>query len=293
MRLWGQEELQASLFMFQPMRYNPATVGFREVTEFVLSHREQWLNLPNGVSGTRLSFNMPLPSQERVGIGSMLYYERYGAHNNFKASGFAGYSFPTGGFQQSLRLGVQVSGLFLAAVDPAKYFYPDQSEKNIYPANPNDPKGQELTGHRIVPSMGLGAHWEIRDRFYLGASIREVTLDFKPQYHFLGGYLFPFAPILAVKLETVVNYQTGRNWSVDSNLNFFLHRLVWVGLMYRYHSAAGAQFMFFASPRVAIGYAYDASLSSSPASLPLSTHEITISFKLTLPEKGYSTTRYF
>ena len=80
--------------------------------------------------------------------------------------------------------------------------------------------------------------------------------------------------------------------SVDGNLSLLIYDKVWVGVMYRYNSAVGANIMYQIAPNFKIGYAYDYSLNKIQY-YSVGSHELMLSYDLKTKSKGFRSPRYF
>ena len=72
--LFAQQAPNFTLYQYNKSIINPAEAGSNDVSEFIVSHRTQWLGVDNGPSTQSFSYSMPL--NNKIGIGVSVINDR-------------------------------------------------------------------------------------------------------------------------------------------------------------------------------------------------------------------------
>jgi type IX secretion system PorP/SprF family membrane protein len=288
---YSQQEAQHSMYFFNPVLINPGYAGSQEALVATATLRDQWTNFKGAPKTQCLTVHSPL-RKENIGLGLTVLNDQLGATKN--TSAFADFSYSIRLNQRNHRL---VFGL-KAGVD---YYRTDFSNLKI-----NDNTDNVYTNgfnySKTMFNMGAGVYYYGK-RFYLGASTPRMIKNSlnlpssqsayqENHYYLFGGVVIKLNSGINMRPSFIVKYVNNAPLSIDGNLSFLFYDKIWVGAMYRYNSAAGANVMFNVNQNFRIGYAYDYTLNAIQ-NYSAGSHEIMVSYDLRSKSKGFKSPRYF
>lgn len=77
--IWGQNEVQTSMYFAAPMLYNPATAGSDSALNIAALNRMQWVGVKNAPQTFFASLDMPFKlKRQRVGVGASVMNDKAG-----------------------------------------------------------------------------------------------------------------------------------------------------------------------------------------------------------------------
>ncbi len=262
----AQQDAQFTQYMYNPLSFNPAYAGSRDVLSAVLIHRSQWLGVQGAPTTQHLSGHSPINETMSVGLNIMRDEVGPMQENTIQAS----YSY--GIFlNRSLRLnfGLQL-GANLLDVDFNKLSIRD----------PNDPNFAENIDNKFSPQFGLGAML-YDENYYVGISVPNLVetehfdqsnnsnsktlVKEKASFYLTGGYVWQVSPNLKFKPTLLSKITTGSPLQIDISTNFLLYDKFTLGAAYRWDSAISALAAFQISDSWLIGVAYDMETTSYSA----------------------------
>lgn len=283
----GQQDPQFSMYMFNPLYYNPAAAGSEGVTRFQIMHRTQWAGYQptfddGGSPSTQLmSFNMPL-ARVKSGVGLYVLNDRLGPMSNQALQ--VSYAYRLTLKNGTLSLGVQ-GGLYSKAIDYTR----------LRSREPGDPLIQTGRIAETQPDLGVGVYYNTTD-YWLGASLMHINqASYKlgaaqavnPQartayvtagYRLGLGYDLDVQPSVLVKtdLNTV---------SVEGSVLATYQGRYWAGLSYRQQDAmiATIGISMLRNNALRFGYAFDFTVGGRDVKSPTS-HEVLLSYSLPAPD---------
>ncbi len=95
-------------YIFNPYVYNPANAGTSGYNNIYLTHRNQWVDMPDAPVSNILTYDMSI-KDSNVGIGGMLYTDETHIINNYGGLATYAYHVPFNE-DKSHRLSIGVSG---------------------------------------------------------------------------------------------------------------------------------------------------------------------------------------
>lgn len=287
--LYAQQDEQSSLYMFNPLYFNPAYAGSRNSIHAVGIGRFQWVGMEGAPITQFASFDMPVRSQS-IGLGVHFVHDRIGARE--RTGVYADFSFSIRLNKKGHRLAFGVN----AGADFANYNF-----ATVPTNNPNDPILQNSYSG-IRPNIGGGIYY-YGDRFFAGASIPRILDDAvlesidqvsvtKRHIFITGGYVFRLNSVLDLKTSALVKLTPFAPVTFDVNASLYIQKRFWIGAMYRYHESVGANLAINIAPWMTVGYAFDYPINDLRTN-QFGTHEVMLSFDFTAGRKSFISPRYF
>ncbi|UFH57467.1 type IX secretion system membrane protein PorP/SprF [Spirosoma sp. KNUC1025] len=291
--VFAQQDPQFSLYMYNPLYYNPAAAGSEGVSRVQLTHRTQYLGyqtVGNGdasaaQSTQMLSFNMPL-AKIKSGIGIYALNDKYGPSINQAVQ--LSYAYRMTLKNGTLAVGVQ-AGMFNRGYDFGQF----------RPTDPGDPLIASGRINQFKPDIGAGVYYNTTD-YWLGVSLTHIN---KAKYSYItdrstdpadskayltAGYRLGIGYNIDIQPSLLVQYSTKAGFpgsAVALNLVGTYDNRIWGGLGYRFNDAlmvtAGINLMRNNALRV--GYALDIVTSGASAKSATS-HEILVAYALPTPD---------
>lgn len=273
---FAQQDSQFTQYMYNPVNFNPAYAGSREVLSVFGLHRTQWVGLDGAPVTNTVSLHTPIENSD-VGIGLSFVNDRIGPSDENTISVDISYTVPTSDYYK-LAFGLKTTANLLN-VDFTKLTQ-----------QPGDPELEYNIDNRFSPNIGAGVFW-YSDHSYLGLSVPNFleTKHFdgennsvakeRMHYYFIGGYVFDLSPTIKFKpsvLSKIVNHAP---LQVDVSANFLFNEKFTVGVAYRWSAALSAMVGFQITDGLLAGYAYDAE-TTQLANYNSGSHEIFLRFEL-------------
>ncbi|WP_345243867.1 type IX secretion system membrane protein PorP/SprF [Nibrella saemangeumensis] len=284
---FGQQDPQFSMYMFNPLYYNPAAAGSEGVTRFQLMHRTQWAGYQptfddGGSPSTQLfSFNMPL-ARIKSGVGLYVMNDRLGPMTNQALQ--VSYAYRMALKNGTLSLGVQ-GGVYSKAIDYGR----------LRPREGGDPLIQTGRIAETQPDLGAGVYYNTTD-YWFGVSMMHINQagyrlgterGTNPQVrtaYLTGGYRLGIGYDLDVQPSLLV--KTDLNTvSVEGSVIATYENRYWAGLSYRQQDAliATIGLSMLRNNALRFGYAFDFTVGGQDVKSPTS-HEVLLSYSLPAPD---------
>ncbi|MGB3852204.1 MAG: type IX secretion system membrane protein PorP/SprF [Tunicatimonas sp.] len=290
---YAQQQAMFTQYMFNGLALNPAYAGSHEAISLTALGREQWSGLPGSPSTQTFAAHAPLRFS-RASVGLLLSRDDQDVSRQHGV--FASYAYRIPVAKGQLALGLQ--GGFTQARTALT------SLQIVTPGDAPDPTfGQDLnTG--LLPNIGAGLYYHT-ERFYLGLSVpqlidhqleQEGALTEQAQlvrhYFLTGGYVFDLNPSLKFKPNFLIKSVPGAPVEADFNANLLIRETLWVGLGYRSFDALNALVQLQISPALAVGYAYDYTVSGL-REVQSGSHELMLNYTIRLSKESVLSPRYF
>lgn len=285
----AQQDPQLSLYMYNPLYYNPAAAGSEGVSRMQITHRTQYLAYQptiasdGGAQSTQLlSFNMPL-NKIKSGIGIYAFNDRLGA--NLNQAVHVSYAYRITLPKGTLSLGVQ-GGLYNRGINYGDLFRPGE------PGDPGIPAGSVS---QAKPDFSAGLYYNTTD-YWLGVSMTHLnaakftlitdratdpldrTVNLTAGYRLSVGELFEVQPSILMQYSTAARIQGS---TITANIVGTYDNRFWVGGGYRF----GDSFMLtgginlMRNNALRVGYALDIITSGRVGKSPTS-QEILLAYAL-------------
>lgn len=289
---YSQTEEQSSMYMFNPLLFNPAYAGSRGSIHAVGIARFQWVGIEGAPMSQFVSVHGPVANQS-LGLGLHASNDRIGARS--RTSVFADVSYGLKLNKKGDRLAFGMS----AGADWQVYDF-----NRLYTNDPSDPI-YSYYASKVRPNFGAGLYY-YGNRFYAGVSVprmlrnrlRDSNIgDALQRRHFYvtGGYVFKLSSVVDFKPSALVKISENAPVTFDLNANFLLFKTLWIGPSYRFHEAAGVNFAIMIKEFMSFGYAFDFPINglNMMRTNQRGTHEIMLSFDIKTKKKPYRSPRYF
>ncbi|GAB4055695.1 PorP/SprF family type IX secretion system membrane protein [Spirosoma litoris] len=289
----AQQDPQFSLYMYNPLYYNPAAAGSEGVSRLQITQRTQYLGyqtIGNGdgsaaQSTQLLSFNMPLASI-KSGIGIYALNDKYGPSINQAVQ--VSYAYRLALKNGTLALGVQ-AGMFNRGFDFGQFRATD----------PNDPLIPTGRINQFKPDISAGVYYNTTD-YWLGVSVshlNKATYSYvtdrsidasEPKAYLSAGYRLGLGYNIDIQPSVLVQYSTlqGVRGSVATlNLVGTYDNRIWAGVGYRLRDAlmATVGINLMRNNALRVGYSLDIITSGAQIKSPTS-HEIILGYALPAPD---------
>ena len=274
--LFAQQDSQFTQYMYNPVNFNPAYAGSREVLSIFGMHRTQWVGLDGAPVTNTVSVHTPITNSD-IGIGVSFVNDRIGPSDENTISVDISYTVPTSDYYK-LAFGLKTTANLLN-VDFTKLTQ-----------QPGDPELQYNIDNRFSPNIGAGIFW-YSENSYIGLSVPNFleTKHFdgtnnsvareRMHYHFIGGYVFDLNPTLKFKPSVLVKAVDQAPLQVDFSANFLFNEKLTLGVAYRWSAALSAMVGFQITDGLMAGYSYDAE-TTKLANYNSGSHEIFLRFEL-------------
>ena len=267
----AQQEAHYTQFMHNNTLINPGFVGARRVPTFTGLYRNQWLGYKGAPASFQASFDMPI-GKTRLGMGATFAHQQEGIQKrNFMNLAFNYDILHTE--DATLRFGLNGT---------IRHYRYDVQDPSVIIEDATDDMVNMPNTNLYNGNIGAGVYFDNKT-YYVGLSVPklinnsiglkqtgQVTAaddEFRHLYIQAGGFfklnaLFHLKPALNIKI-------TGNSpFSVDANLGVMYNRKVLVGVSYRLgnsiyggNDAAAIQTLFQVTDNLAIGAAYDFTMS--------------------------------
>ncbi|MBU2995180.1 type IX secretion system membrane protein PorP/SprF [Cellulophaga baltica] len=274
--VYGQREPQYTQYMYNIGSFNPAYVGSVENTEITSSYRAQWISVEGAPRTLRLGANIPF-SNEKNGLGFNIIHDELGPSTQTYFD--VAYSFQVKlSDETKLSFGIDAGGSLLN-VD-----YSKGSFEVI-----NEPLINSNTLNKFYPTVGAGA-FLYGENWYTGVSVPNfltdvvyndevsVYIEDKPQFNFIGGYVFDISDGLKFKPAFLLNYLEGLPLNANISTNFLISDIVTLGASYRFDNAVSALAGLQLSNSLFVGYSYDYNVNGYSSSYNDGSHELVLKF---------------
>ncbi len=283
---FAQQDPQFSLYVYNPLYYNPAAAGSEGVSRAQITHRTQYSGYQptifdeGGAQSTQLvSFNMPL-ARIKSGIGIYAFNDALAA--NFNQSVQLSYAYRATLKSGTLAIGVQ-AGVYNKGYDYSGFrpFEPD----------PNIPTGRE---GQAKPDIGAGVYYNTVD-YWVGSSVKHLnqakyslvgdqTTDYLSRVAYLtAGYRLGVTYDIDVQPSVLVQYDTRPGvQAASATLNVLgtYQNRFWAGLGYRLQDALMATIGINAMRNNALRFGYSFDFNLNQATAGRTSHELLLAYAL-------------
>jgi len=286
--VFGQQDEQMSLYMYNPLYFNPAYAGSRDAVSFVALGRFQWVNFKGAPTSQWLSIHSPI-SNQRLGIGAHFINDRIGERKRTSAYADISSSITLNKNLDKLSAGVSVG------FDAMGYDF--SSSQVIDQTDPYYGKVLSVT----KPNLGAGIYYSGK-KHYLGVSVprlfqnktqvNEIVESITTKHFFIaGGYVFDLNSVLKLKPSTLIKFTPNAPITLDVNASLLMYEKLWTGIMYRYNEALGVNIVYTVK-NFQVGYVFDFPINGL-RTYQYGSHEILLQYDLQPKHSSYHSPRYF
>lgn len=292
-RVYSQTEEQSSLYMFNPLLFNPAYAGSRGSISGVGIARFQWVGIEGAPMSQFVSLHAPVANQN-LGLGLHASNDRIGARS--RTSVFADIAYHLRLNKRGHRLSFGMS----AGVDWQVYDF-----NQLVTYDPNDPV-YNYYASKVRPNFGAGLYY-YGERHFIGVSVPRLLRNRlgdgvnigeglqRRHFYLTGGYVFKLNSVVDFKPSALVKVSENAPLTFDINANFLIMNTLWIGPMYRFNESVGVNVAVQIKESVSFGYAFDFPYNGINAfrANHRGTHEVMLSFDIRSKKKPYLSPRYF
>lgn len=287
----AQQTTQYTLFMMNPLQWNPAYAGLDQSLSITAGYRKQWTQLPGSPASQYVSAHLPLYLLGG-GVGIQVENDRLGAGRWSSANLSYSYQMPLENGVFAIGLG---GGIVQRTLDGNQIRTPDGNYEPGSVINHNDPLLPIGLESGMAPTFHVGVFYQA-ERLEAGIGVRHLAengidlptlrfqLDrnvyFQLGAHFDIGRNLSFHPALLVRTD-MVQTQT------DLAAIFRIQENIFAGASFRGYSAETGDAMsliggFKLSENITLAYAYDIAISNLRR-VNNGSHEIVLQYNLNKP----------
>jgi len=258
---YGQQDIQATQYMYHMNVLNPAYAGARETLSLNMLGRTQWVGIDGAPETATFSIHAPL--KKNVGLGFSVVYDELGPVKETNA--FVDFSYTLNvSYEGNLAFGLK-GGATSHVINRAM----------LSTLNPEDALLTDAEANRFSPNFGVGMFYYTQ-HYYLGLSVPNllkskyyktkkgyVSNASETAHYFLtSGYVFEISEHLDLKPSALVKAAVGAPVSIDLSLNALINDTLELGVSYRLDDSISAMIGININPDLRLGYAYDYTVSS-------------------------------
>lgn len=289
-RTFAQQDEQMSLYMYNPLYFNPAYAGSRDAISTLAMARFQWVNFKGTPTSQWFSVHSPI-LHKAIGVGGHMINDQIGSRS--RTSAFADVSSSIQLNKKKDRLAAGMTFGF----DAMGYDF-----TNSIVNDPNDPyfgKSYSVT----KPNLGAGLYY-YGAKHYVGISvprlfqskITDVNNVLKTivsrHFYISAGYVFDLNSVFKLKPSTLIKYTPHAPITFDMNVSLLMYEKIWAGMMYRFNEAMGVNVVYNIKQTFHIGYVYDFPINGL-RTYQSGSHEILLQYDIQPKKSVFNSPRYF
>jgi type IX secretion system PorP/SprF family membrane protein len=292
--LSAQQNALFSQYMFNPLAFNPAYAGSRNVVAATALYRNQWVGIEGAPETGTFSIDAPF-ANERLGLGVQLMSDRVGITRTTGMILSGAYRIPIN--EGSLSFGLQGS---------MNNYFAGFSNVSLDPSGPVPDMAFGVDINKTLYNFGSGAYYK-NNRFYAGLSFQDfvrnrlnndtisvgdITARQSTHAYFATGYVFPLGFDFNLRTSVLVKGVRGAPVQGDFNATLWIKEVLAIGAEYRTSSDISAMMEVKVSPRVSLGYAFDKS-TTNLRTYNSGSHEFMLRYEFSFDRNKVLSPRYF
>lgn len=286
---FGQQDEQMSLYMYNPLYFNPAYAGSRDAVSAVALARFQWVSFKGAPTSQWLSVHAPL-MHKAIGIGGHFINDQIGSRT--RTSAYVDVSSSIQLNKKQDRIAIGLTGGF----DAMGYDFSNSTVVDV-----NDPYyGSSFSSTK--PNIGAGIYYYGKNK-YIGFSVPRLfeskievnnALEKITKRHFFvtAGYVFDLNSVLKLKPSTLIKYTPNAPLTIDANVSLLMYEKLWTGLMYRFNESMGVNVVYAIKQTFSVGYVYDFPINGL-RTYQNGSHEIVLQYDIQPKKQALTSPRYF
>ncbi len=292
-KLFAQQEVMVSQYMFNQLFLNPAYAGSHAYMSSSLLHRSQWLKVEGAPRTSMMAVDAPLMNG-KMGAGLSIVHDQIGVSRDLDIAAHYAYHLrlsPTSKLAFGMRAGLSIYSARL-------------SELNYW--DTNDQVFQGDIANKPVGKFGFGLYW-YDTRSYVGLAVptiyaadKQIAMNatgviddyFTQHFYVNAGHVFTLNESFDIKPSTMVRYTEAAPMEADVNCNVLYRERIWFGLGYRTGDAVVGMLEYQINPMLRIGYAYDMT-TSQLRNYTNGSHEVMLGLDFGKEPIRIKTPRYF
>lgn len=287
---FAQQDEQMSMYMYNPLYFNPAYAGSRDAISTVAIARFQWVNFKGAPLTQWFSVHSPL-MHKSIGVGGHVINDQIGNRTRTSAYGDLSGSIQVNKKKDRLAAGITF-GFDAMSYDFTSSQVNDQSD-------PYYGKSFSFT----KPNLGAGLFY-YGDKHYVGISVPRLLetkitdvnniLQTIISRHFFisAGYVFDLNSVMKLKPSTLIKYTPHTPITFDANVSLLMYEKLWTGVLYRFHEAMGVNIVYNIKSNFQVGYVYDFPINGL-RTYQSGSHEIVLQYDIQPKKSVYTSPRYF
>ncbi len=288
--IWGQQQVQNSLYYFNPLNYNPAYAGSRDALSLTAIHRIQWTGIDGAPQTTLLSVHSPVKDTQ-LSVGGDLTYDKIGVSKATSAYLDVAYYIQTNDKGHRLSFGLKLGvNMF------------DSPLTELIAVDPGDPVQYDIE-NKYRGNFGAGIYWYGTNHYvgFSATTLLESTildnddinaLEQIRHFYLIGGYIFELSSSLKIKPSGLVKAVKGAPVEFDVELAGLLYDRIWVGVGYRHEESFRGYLAANITQQLRIGYNYDY-IFNDLTKYTGGTHEFMIGYDFNFDQSRFKSPRYF
>lgn len=278
---FGQQQSLFSQYLLNGFLINPAIAGTDERSPIQVASRSQWVGIDGAPSTQALSGHSSVGKTESIGMGGILYNDKFGPISQIGIHGAFSYRMNITP-NTNLAMGLSLS---------AFQYKLNEGGLNIINQNDNAITGKTETV--MAPDANVGFYL-YNEKYYVGLSSTQL-IPYKLKlnetnnlshlvrhYYFLAGYRFKLGEDLILEPSLLLKMTETNPLQVEINAKLFYKKNYFLGFSYRTDDAAVAM-LGITIDRYRIGYAFDYTLSNL-SDYTYGSHEIVFGVYLRKPK---------
>ena len=254
-KMYGQQSVQYSQYMFNGLVINPAYAGAEGPLSLTFIQRSQWAGVEGAPSTETLSAHS-LFKEKKMGLGLSIVNDRIGVHKNLNALAHYAYHVRID-HDTYLSMGIQ------AGVQNRRSDY-----LSVIGDLNNDPHLQNPLISHTSFDLGAGAYFRTKN-FHVGVSVSEIipqqlhvndslAIEIGNETYFLfSKYRLSISEVIDLEPSTLMKYLPGLPVSFDINVNVVFHEAITTGISYRKGESVDFLLKAQITPQLQFGYSYD------------------------------------
>lgn len=283
----AQQEPIGTMYMYNPLSFNPSYAGINRVTNVTLQSRYQWTSLEGSPNSYSLTANTSVVDG-KVGLGLFLLNDQLGIDNRTDIA--LSYAYNIGVTDRKFSFGLQTgvslfkrdTEMLNLRVGDDPFFIPGQQNSTLF----NIGAGISYTADNFFFSFSVPKLFETP----LGDNTNVVISS--QHFYLSGSYLFDLTLGFKLKPSILLRGVPGAPLAYDINVTGLIGDHFRGGIFTRSFRSAGVilQFEFLTAYR--LGYSFEF-LKNSYSNNMLPTHEIMLSADFSIFEHQAVYQRYF
>ncbi|MGV3637214.1 MAG: type IX secretion system membrane protein PorP/SprF [Flavobacteriales bacterium] len=261
-KLFAQQEVMVSQYMFNQLFLNPAYAGSHAYMSSSLLHRSQWLKVEGAPRTSMMAVDAPL-MKGKMGAGLSIVHDQIGVSRDLDIAAHYAYHLrltATSKLAFGMRAGLSI---YSARLSDLSYW------------DANDQVFQGDITNKPVGKFGFGLYW-YDTRSYVGVAVptiyaadKQIAMNatgviddyFTQHFYVNAGHVFTLNESFDIKPSTMVRYTNAAPLEADVNCNVLYRERIWFGLGYRTGDAVVGMLEYQVNPMLRVGYAYDMTTS--------------------------------
>lgn len=296
--LFSQQEPNFTLYMMNPLVYNPAIAGTLNYYQIRTNHRFQWIGFDKAPITNSFSVYGP-HTKKNMGFGGSIYNDITGPTSRTAVNGLYGYHMNiTTDILASFGLTVGIMQYKIDGTSIKTYSY---LESGLL-----DPSLQNTVYSSMAPDASAGIYvWSPTMGFYGGISglhllhiftkDKKINVDginiLNTHFYLIGGYMYNIVPRLwAVEPCVIVQKVVPASFQLEFSAKVLYKNMLWGGLAFRTQDAFSVVLGYIHDKKLHFGYAFDLPLNDVRR-YTMGSHEIVIGYNFAPIKKRISNSK--